>query len=166
MFKMARYGFLFLSLLFTAQTWAAMGYCRSGKPVLGDYLQSEILSDADFKRAVACAVNRAGHDVIGGSSFRAIYGLRIDDSQLNTIQIITRHSKREPFFNAKNLMLIKFQGVYDKRLVTRVSCEAAVEYQTVPEKHVAITLTDCTANAFGASPEHPLGASAAYAIAK
>lgn len=149
MLKAARRAFLILSLLSSAQTWAAHGPCTTQAVEVGGPVDDSLLSDQDLKKAIVCAVNRAGKDVRGYSTFFSEYSTRIDESDLDMIKIDRRNSESEPWFNQKNVYGIHFQAVYGNRILTQVRCEATVEIKSIPGRYVTLTLSECRANNFG-----------------
>lgn len=172
MFHLVRKGILLLSLVATGWTisvpaWAIQAPCALPDQVkVGGYLAGEILPLEDLQKAVLCAVNRAGRDAMGESTFWSIFDARIDQADMGTIQITHRFSKLEPYFNQKNMYLIKFEAIYEEKFRSIVHCEAVVEYQMLPAKHVVLTLSACRANSFNTAGRFRLEAWTPYVSVK
>ena len=173
MFEIVRFGLLFLSLVFTTPTWAVPGSCTNLEPdSIGSYMSPEILPEVEVRKAIACAVNRSGYDVIGESSFRPSpnnganhlvgYDLSIDEDDLHLIRVIRQRSL-EPPVNQRNVYKARFRAIFQDRIFTLVRCnEVTVQFQKIPTEHVMVTLNDCSANAVGPKPNHPMRAWVIY----
>lgn len=172
---MSRLGFLFLSLLmaFSVPAMAAeLGPCtlqsKVGKGFF--YLNNQILGDEDLRQAVACAINRGGDEAAGFSSFRTVYNILIEPSDISRIRV-QRAYELESFWGQSNRYLINFTGVYDGRVEMPVYCEVLVEKRPSSESSgifVMLDLTYCMAQteAFLIMPHLPLRASVVYTPVK
>ena len=121
-----------------------------------------IARSVDVGQTVAASMQAPELFQIAGDLTHMQVETRIDEADADLIKIDHRFSNLEPLFNQKNMYAIQFQAVYENRILTTVRCEATVDFQKIPEKHVVLTLTDCRANNFG-NGRFKLEAMAAYA---